>query len=135
MVECQRKNKASVHRIAAIDRKHVHEWHQCYSTLKGQTRGVLKLQNGEHICRTLQYTHTHAHKHAHTHTNTYVYTHTHTHTCRMSNATVGLPLLTSEASLCTNTEGREDTRTAPPRNTRTTPRNMELHMTFTFLKK
>ena len=43
-VEWQRQNKASVHRTAkefADDRKRVCEWCQCYSTLKGQTRGVL----------------------------------------------------------------------------------------------
>ena len=43
-MEWQRQNKASVHRTAkefANDHKSVHEWCQCYSTLKGQTRGVL----------------------------------------------------------------------------------------------
>ena len=43
-MEWQRQNKASVHRTAkefADDRKRVCEWCQCYSTLKGQTRGVL----------------------------------------------------------------------------------------------
>ena len=45
MVEWQRKNEASVHRTAkefAINRKRVLECRcQCYSALKGQTRGVL----------------------------------------------------------------------------------------------
>ena len=44
MVEWQCQNEVSVHRTAkefANDRKYVHEWCQCYSTLKGQTRGVL----------------------------------------------------------------------------------------------
>ena len=46
MVEWQCQNEASVHRTVeefADDRKHVRdrEWCQCYSTLKGQTRGVL----------------------------------------------------------------------------------------------
>ena len=44
VVEWQCQNKASVHRTAeefADDRKRVREWCQCYSTLKGQTRGVL----------------------------------------------------------------------------------------------
>ena len=44
VVEWQRQNKASIHRIAgkfSDDRKCVREWCQCYSKLKGQTRGVL----------------------------------------------------------------------------------------------
>ena len=44
MVEWQCQDKASIHRKAkefADDRKRVHEWCQYYSTLKGQTRGVL----------------------------------------------------------------------------------------------
>ena len=44
VVEWQRQNEASVHGIAGkfIDgRKRVCEWCQCYSTLKGQTHGVL----------------------------------------------------------------------------------------------
>ena len=44
MVEWQHQNEASVHRPAkefANDRKHVREWCQCYSTLKGQTCGEL----------------------------------------------------------------------------------------------
>ena len=44
MVEWQCKNEASVHRTTkefAIDHKHVCDWSQYYSTLKGQTRGVL----------------------------------------------------------------------------------------------
>ena len=43
-MEWQRKNKASIHRTAkefAIDHKWVCEWCQCYSTLIGQTGGVL----------------------------------------------------------------------------------------------
>ena len=54
MVEWQRQNEASVHRTAekfADDRKRVREWCQCYSTLEGQTRGVL----GKH--RRLRYVH------------------------------------------------------------------------------
>jgi len=45
VVEWQRQNEASVHRPAkefANDRKRVREWCQCYSTLKGQTCGVLR---------------------------------------------------------------------------------------------
>ena len=45
MVEWQRQNEASVYRTAkefADDRKCVREWCQCYSTLKGQARGVLR---------------------------------------------------------------------------------------------
>ena len=44
VVEWQRQNEASVHRTAekfTDDRKRVREWCRCYSTLKGQTRGVL----------------------------------------------------------------------------------------------
>ena len=44
MVEWQHQNEASIHRPVkefADDRKRVREWCQCYSTLKGQTRGVL----------------------------------------------------------------------------------------------
>jgi len=44
MVEWQCRNEASVHTQAkefADDRKRVREWCQCYSTLKGQTHGML----------------------------------------------------------------------------------------------
>ena len=44
VVDWQRQNEASVHRPVkefADDRKRVREWCRCYSTLKGQTRGVL----------------------------------------------------------------------------------------------
>ena len=44
MVEWQHQNEASIHRPVkefADDRKCVREWCQCYSTLKGETRGVL----------------------------------------------------------------------------------------------
>ena len=40
MVEWQRKNEAIIHKTAkhfSIDHKHVHEWCQKYSLLKGQT--------------------------------------------------------------------------------------------------
>jgi len=43
VVEWQRQNEASVHGTAekfTDDRKRVREWCQCYSTLKGQTRGA-----------------------------------------------------------------------------------------------
>jgi len=44
VVEWQRQNEASICGKAekfANDRKRVREWCQCYSTLKGQTHGVL----------------------------------------------------------------------------------------------
>jgi len=49
-MEWQHKNEASVHTTAkefAVDRKHIREWCQCYSTLKGKTKGVL----GKHLRR------------------------------------------------------------------------------------
>jgi len=43
-VEWQHQNEASIHRTAeefTDNFKRIREWCQCYSTLKGQTRGVL----------------------------------------------------------------------------------------------
>ena len=56
MVEWLRQNEASVHRIAgkfADDRKRVREWCQCYTTLKGQTRGVLGKRHRLHCGQPL----------------------------------------------------------------------------------
>ena len=48
-MEWQHQNEASIHRTAeefTDNFKCIREWCQCYSTLKGQTRGVL----GKHCC-------------------------------------------------------------------------------------
>ena len=59
IVELQCQNESSVHRPAkefADDRKRVREWCQCYSTLKGQTRGVLgkrRLYAVTNLCQSI----------------------------------------------------------------------------------
>ena len=62
VVEWQHQNEASVHRIAGKftnDRNRVREWCQCYSTLRGQTRGVLgkrcRLRCGQHLSVNLDH--------------------------------------------------------------------------------
>ena len=57
MVEWQRKNEASICRTAkefAVDLKHVCEWCQCYSTLKGKTWGVLgNIYTMANLCQSI----------------------------------------------------------------------------------